>query len=61
MKGEFEAELYFKEKSREHLHLAKSFGIFKLIIIVNKMDHPTVNWSKERYDEILAIIMPFLA
>ncbi len=25
------------------------------------MDHPTVNWSKEIYDEILAIIMPFLA
>ncbi len=61
MKGEFEAKSNFKEKTIEHLHLAKSFAISKLIILVNKMDHPTVDWSKDRYDEILAIIMPFLA
>lgn len=39
-------------QTREHIQLAKSLGIQKLIIAVNKMDEPTVKWSKERYTEI---------
>jgi peptide chain release factor subunit 3 len=38
----------------------KSLGVQKLVIIVNKMDEPTVKWSKKRYDEIQKGILPFL-
>lgn len=38
--------------------MAKSLGIQKLIVIVNKMDD--ARWSKERYDEIYAGLAPFL-
>jgi peptide chain release factor subunit 3 len=40
--------------------LAKSLGIFKLVIAVNKMDESTVKWSKERYAEIQNNLNPFL-
>jgi peptide chain release factor subunit 3 len=32
----------------------------KLIIAVNKMDEPTVKWSKERYNEIKETLGTFL-
>ena len=38
----------------------KSLGVQKLVIIVNKMDEPTVKWNKKRYDEIQEGILPFL-
>jgi len=34
--------------------------VSKLLVVVNKMDDPTVNWSKERYDEIESKMTPFL-
>ena len=43
------------------MQLAKSLGIYKLVIVVNKMDEPTVSWKKERYDEIVTALRPFLA
>ena len=45
-KGEFEAGFEAEGQTREHVQLAKSLGIYKLIIVVNKMDEPTVRWSK---------------
>ncbi len=45
-KGEFEAGFEAEGQTREHVQLAKSLGIYKLIIVVNKMDEPTVKWSK---------------
>lgn len=44
----------------EHAMLAKSLGVSILIVIVNKMDDSTVNWDKERYDEIVNALSPFL-
>merc|ERR1712076_109012 len=35
-------------------------GVSYLIVVVNKMDEPTVQWSKERYDDIVTKIRPFL-
>ncbi|GLT87586.1 hypothetical protein SLE2022_056650 [Rubroshorea leprosula] len=35
-------------------------GDERLFVVVNKMDDPTVNWSKERYDEIESKMIPFL-
>jgi peptide chain release factor subunit 3 len=41
------------------VQLAKSLGIHKLVIAVNKMDEPSVKWSKERYTEIITALRPF--
>ncbi|GLT87596.1 hypothetical protein SLE2022_056750 [Rubroshorea leprosula] len=35
-------------------------GLSKLFVVVNKLDDPTVNWSKKRYDEIESKMVPFL-
>lgn len=48
-KGEFETGYEKGGQTREHVLLAKTLGVSKLIVVVNKMDDPTVNWSKERY------------
>lgn len=47
-KGEFETGFEKGGQTREHVQLAKTLGVTKLIVVVNKMDDPTVNWSKER-------------
>ncbi|XP_057995155.1 uncharacterized protein LOC110639734 isoform X2 [Hevea brasiliensis] len=59
-KGEFETGYERGGQTREHVQLAKTLGVSKLLVVVNKMDDPTVNWSKERYDEIEAKMIPFL-
>jgi peptide chain release factor subunit 3 len=41
--------------------LAKSLGIFKLVVAVNKMDEPSVKWSKERFNEIQSNLTPFIS
>ena len=48
-KGEFETGFDKGGQTREHAVLAKMQGINKLVIVINKMDDPTVEWSKERY------------
>lgn len=47
-KGEFETGYERGGQTREHVQLAKTLGVSKLLVVVNKMDDPTVNWSKER-------------
>jgi peptide chain release factor subunit 3 len=59
-KGEFESGFDADGQTREHVQLAKSLGISKLIIVVNKMDESTVKWSKDRYNEICNNLKPFL-
>ncbi|KAL9262440.1 Eukaryotic peptide chain release factor GTP-binding subunit ERF3A-like protein, partial [Drosera capensis] len=59
-KGEFETGYEKGGQTREHVQLAKTLGVSKLLVVVNKMDDPTVNWSKERYDEIESKMIPFL-
>ena len=59
-KGEFEAGFDRGGQSREHAMLAKTLGVSYLVVVVNKMDEPTVNWSKDRYDEICKKLKPFL-
>ena len=60
-KGEFEAGFDADGQTREHIQLAKSLGIYKLMIIINKMDESTVKWSKDRYNEIITSLSPFLS
>jgi peptide chain release factor subunit 3 len=48
-KGEFETGYEKGGQTREHVLLAKTLGVAKLVVVINKMDDPTVKWSKERY------------
>jgi peptide chain release factor subunit 3 len=59
-KGEFEAGFDRSGQTREHAMLAKTLGVNFLVVVVNKMDDPTVNWSKERYDECVTKLRPYL-
>ncbi|WVO15363.1 translation elongation factor Tu [Cryptococcus depauperatus] len=59
-KGEFETGFEREGQTREHAMLIKNNGVNKLIVVVNKMDDPTVQWDKGRYDEITTKITPFL-
>eukprot|EP00123_Amoebidium_parasiticum_P013866 comp22195_c0_seq1/m.32625 comp22195_c0_seq1/g.32625 ORF comp22195_c0_seq1/g.32625 comp22195_c0_seq1/m.32625 type:complete len:734 (-) comp22195_c0_seq1:503-2704(-) len=59
-KGEFEAGFDKGGQTREHAMLAKTAGIKFLVVLVNKMDDPSVCWDPERYDEIVNKLTPFL-
>ncbi|KAH7678736.1 Protein-synthesizing GTPase protein [Dioscorea alata] len=59
-KGEFETGYEKGGQTREHVQLAKTLGVSKLVVVVNKMDDHTVGWSKERFDEIESKMVPFL-
>ncbi|CAA0829436.1 Translation elongation factor EF1A/initiation factor IF2gamma family protein [Striga hermonthica] len=59
-KGEFETGYERGGQTREHVQLAKTLGVSKLLVVVNKMDEPTVKWSKERYDDIESKMSLFL-
>jgi peptide chain release factor subunit 3 len=59
-KGEFETGFEKGGQTQEHAMLIKTTGAKELVVAVNKMDDPTVEWSKERYDEIVGKLKPFL-
>ncbi|KAI5807395.1 P-loop containing nucleoside triphosphate hydrolase protein [Peziza echinospora] len=59
-KGEYETGFEKGGQTREHAVLAKTQGVNKLVVVVNKMDDPTVEWSKERYDECTSKLATFL-
>ena len=64
-RGEFEAGFEQDGQTREHIQLARSLGISKLVVVVNKMDEPSIvlpggKWSQERFDEIEKKMGPFL-
>ena len=46
--GEYESGFEKGGQTREHAMLAKTLGIQRVIVLVNKMDDPTVNWDKTR-------------
>ncbi|KAL0579532.1 translation termination factor GTPase eRF3 [Marasmius crinis-equi] len=59
-KGEFETGFERGGQTREHVMLVKTAGVSKLVIAINKMDDPTVNWDKSRFDEIKDKLTPFV-
>lgn len=59
-KGEFETGFDRGGQTREHAMLAKTLGVSYLVVVVNKMDESTVQWKKERFDECVTKIRPFL-
>ena len=60
-KGEFETGYERGGQTREHVQLAKTLGVSKLLVVVNKMDEPTVQWSKERFSDFLTTHKHFLS
>ena len=48
-KGEFETGYERGGQTREHAMLVKTAGVRKLIVVINKMDDPTVQWSEDRW------------
>lgn len=48
-KGEFEAGFDKGGQTREHIVLVKTAGVSRLVIAINKMDEPTVQWDKARF------------
>jgi len=59
-KGEFETGFDRGGQTREHALLAKTLGVTYLVVVINKMDDPTVNWDKARFDECVKKLRPFL-
>ncbi|KAJ2449562.1 translation termination factor GTPase eRF3 [Coemansia sp. RSA 2424] len=59
-RGEFETGFERDGQTREHAILAKTSGVRHLVVAINKMDDKTVEWSKERYDEIISKLSAFL-
>lgn len=64
-KGEFETGFERGGQTREHAMLAKTSGVRQMIIVVNKLDDPSVlngdgSWSKERFDECKTKLEPYM-
>ncbi|GJJ07600.1 hypothetical protein Clacol_001803 [Clathrus columnatus] len=59
-KGEFETGFEKGGQTREHIMLVKTAGVSKVVVVINKMDEPTVQWSKQRYEEIKEKLIPFI-
>ena len=47
-RGEFETGFERGGQTREHAMLVKTAGVKQMVIVVNKMDDPTVRWDEER-------------
>ena len=57
--GEFEAGFEKGGQTREHVLLARSKGITCFVVLLTKMDDPSVNWSYERFCFIKNSLEPF--
>ena len=59
-KGEFETGFERGGQTREHAMLAKTAGVKHLVVLINKMDDSTVNWSETRFNECRDKLLPYL-
>jgi elongation factor 1-alpha len=58
--GEFEAGIAKTGQTREHALLAYTLGVKQMIVVVNKMDDKSVNYSEARFNEIKNEVSNFL-
>jgi len=58
--GEFEAGISKNGQTREHALLAYTLGVKQMIVIINKMDDKSVNYSEKRFTEIQTEVSGFL-
>ena len=49
-KGEFETGFERGGQTREHAMLVKTAGVKHMVVLINKMDDPTVQWDQKRYN-----------
>lgn len=59
-KGEFETGFEKGGQTREHALLCKTLGVQYLVVVINKMDDPTVQWDVERYEYCVGKLKPYL-
>jgi peptide chain release factor subunit 3 len=64
-KGEFETGFERGGQTREHAMLAKTSGVRQLVVVINKLDDPSVlkpdkSWSEERFNECKKGLEPYL-
>merc|ERR1712100_779887 len=59
-RGEFEAGFSSEGQTREHALLAQTMGVREMIVAINKMDDPTVEYKEDRYLEIKAELTAYL-
>ena len=60
LQGEFETGFERGGQTREHAMLVKTAGVKHLVVLINKMDDPTVKWSEERYTYCKDKLVPYL-
>ncbi|XP_005098149.1 eukaryotic peptide chain release factor GTP-binding subunit ERF3A isoform X1 [Aplysia californica] len=59
-RGEFETGFERGGQTREHAMLVKTAGVKHLVVLINKMDDPTVEWEEARYNECKEKLLPYL-
>jgi len=59
--GEFEAGIAKDGQTREHALLAFTLGVKQMIVCINKIDDKSVNYSKDRYEEIKKELSAYLS
>ena len=59
-KGEFETGFEKGGQTRDLALLAKTIGVDYLVVVINKMDDPTVEWDVNRYEECVGKLKPYL-
>jgi len=59
-KGEFETGFERGGQTREHAMLVKTAGVKHLVVLINKMDDPTVRWDEKRYNYCKEQLTPYL-
>jgi len=59
-KGEFETGFERGGQTREHAMLVKTAGVKHLVVLINKMDDPTVQWDVKRYNYCKDQLTPYL-
>ena len=58
--GGFEAGISKDGQTREHALLAYTLGVKQMIVVMNKMDDKTVNYSENRYKEVKSEVAAYL-
>jgi elongation factor 1-alpha len=58
--GEFESGFSKEGQTKEHALLAFTMGVKQMIVAINKMDDPSVKYSKSRYEEIKSEVGNYL-
>uniref|UniRef100_A0A0B7AFN9 Tr-type G domain-containing protein n=1 Tax=Arion vulgaris TaxID=1028688 RepID=A0A0B7AFN9_9EUPU len=59
-RGEFETGFERGGQTREHAMLVKTAGVRHLVVLINKMDDPTVEWEEARFNECRDKLLPYL-